>query len=142
VSNEPRPIHLVDRRALRRVSTPILVVEDDPQLRLMFQLLLEGENHPVVTAADGLEAVRTARALRPSLVILDLELPGLDGLAVGSQQRATYGDALPIIVVTATGQVAETATDLKPCAYLHKPFDVDHFLTLVWRCLGGSSAGR
>src|SRR5262249_11173400 len=67
VSDERSPIHLVDRRAPRRVSTPILVVEDDPQLRLMFQLLLEGEGHRVVTAADGLEAVRCARTLRPSL---------------------------------------------------------------------------
>ena len=139
MSDEPRPIHLVDRRTPRRVSTPILVVEDDPQLRLMFRLLLEGEGYPVVTAADGFEALRSVRVQRPSLVILDLELPGLDGLAVGNQLRAVYGDGLPIVVVTATGKEAEIAAGFKPCAYLHKPFDVDHFLTLVWRCLGGVS---
>ena len=72
MDNEPRPVHLIDRLEPRRVSTPILVVEDDPQLRIMFQLLLEGEGYPVVAAADGLEAVRAVRSMRPSLVILDL----------------------------------------------------------------------
>jgi DNA-binding response OmpR family regulator len=106
-----------------------------PQLRVMFQLLLEGEGYPVVVAADGLEAVR---AMRPSLVILDLELPLLDGQAVAVELRAAYGPFLPIVVVTATGQPAAMMDGINPCAYLHKPFDVDGFLTLVWRCLDGS----
>jgi DNA-binding response OmpR family regulator len=138
VHEEPRPTHVVDHREPRRVSTPILVVEDDPQLRVMFQLLLEGEGYPVVTAADGLEAVRCARAMRPCLVILDLELPLLDGQEVASQLRALYGDALPIMVMTATGQLAESVR-FTPCAYLHKPFDIDGLLTLVWRCLAPAS---
>jgi DNA-binding response OmpR family regulator len=135
VDNEPLPVHLVDRRQPRQVSTPILVVEDDPQLRVMFPLLLEGEGYPVVSAADGLEAVRAVRTIRPSLVILDLELPLLDGQAVAFELRAAYGPSVPIVVVTAT-DYAEGATDgINPCAYLHKPFDVDGFLTLVWRRL-------
>jgi len=140
MDNEPRPVHLIDRLEPRRVSTPILVVEDDPQLRIMFQLLLEGEGYPVVAAADGLEAVRAVRSMRPSLVILDLELPLLDGRAVAFELRAAYGPSLPIVVVTATGQAAEAADGINPCAYLHKPFDVDGFLTLVWRCLASPSA--
>jgi DNA-binding response OmpR family regulator len=140
VDNEPLPIHLVDRREPRQVSTPILVVEDDPQLRIMFQLLLEEEGYPVVAAADGLEALRAVRSIRPSLVILDLELPLLDGHAVAFELRAAYGPSLPIVVVTATGQGAETMDGINPCAYLHKPFDVDGLLTLVWQCLDSSSA--
>jgi two-component system OmpR family response regulator len=104
-------------------------------LRTVFQLLLEGEGYPVVAVADGLEALRAARTIRPSLVILDLALPLLDGHAVGSELRATYGDALPIVIVTATGQTAETARDISPCGYLSKPFDIDGLLTLVWCCL-------
>jgi DNA-binding response OmpR family regulator len=140
VDNDPRPLHLVDHREPRRVSTPILVVEDDPQLRVMFQLLLEGEGYPVVAAADGLEAVRAVRSMRPSLVILDLELPRLDGRAVAFELRAAYGPSLPIVVVTATGQGVEAADGINPCAYLHKPFDVDGFLTLVWQCLSSPAA--
>jgi DNA-binding response OmpR family regulator len=140
VDNEPRPLHLIDHREPRQVSTPILVVEDDPQLRIMFQLLLEGEGYPVVAAADGLEAVRAVQTMRPSLVILDLELPLLDGRAVAFELRAAYGPSLPIVVVTATGQGAAAMDGINPCAYLHKPFDVDGFLTLVWRCLESPAA--
>jgi DNA-binding response OmpR family regulator len=73
--------------------------------------------------------------MRPSLVILDLALPRLDGHAVGAQLRATYGDALPIVVVTATVQTAETADDIGPCGYLSKPFDIDDLIAVVWHCL-------
>jgi len=139
MDGEPRRVHLTDRREPRRLSTPILVVEDDPQLRVMFQLLLEGEGYPVVAAADGLEALRAVRNMRPSLVILDLELPLLDGQAVAFELRAAYGPTLPIVVVTATGQHAPVTDGIDPSADLHKPFDVDGFLTLVWRCLDGSS---
>jgi len=134
VDEMARLTHVVDRREPRRVRTPILVIEDDPQPRVLFQLVLQGEGYPVVTAADGLEAVRCARATRPSVVLLDLELPLLDGQAVAAQLRAACGDALPIIVVTATGQRAD-ALGITPRAYLRKPFDVDGLLTLVWQCL-------
>jgi two-component system OmpR family response regulator len=127
--------HLPDHREPRAVNTSIVVVEDDPQVRAIFQLLLEVEGYPVVAAADGLEALRAARAMRPSLVILDLALPLLDGHAVGSQLRAMYGDGLPIVVVTATGQAAEAAGDIGPCGYLPKPFDIDGLLDVVRRCL-------
>ena len=118
-----------------RVSTPILVVEDDLQLRVTFQLLLEGEGYPVVAAADGLEAVR---AMRISLLILDPELPLLGGQAVAVELRALHGPDLPILIVTATGQQATVADCITPSAYLHEPLDVDGFLTSVWRCLDRS----
>lgn len=120
----------------------ILVVEDDPPLRAMFQLLLEAEGYRVMTAADGLEAVRQARLVRPALAILDVELPFLDGYEVGSELRALYGEALPIVVVTATGQPPEAAAAIQPCAYLHKPFDLDGLLRLVGRCLEPARAGE
>lgn len=135
MDTEPRPVHLVDHREPRRASTPILVVQDDPHLRVMFQLLLEGEGYPVVAATDGLEALRAVRTMRPSLVILDLELPLLDGQAVAFELRAAYGPFLPIVVVTATGQHAAVTDGINRSAFLHKPFDIDAFLTLVWRCL-------
>jgi DNA-binding response OmpR family regulator len=71
----------------------------------------------------------------PTLVLLDLELSPLDGHAVGAQLRATYGDALPIVVVMAMGQTTETAGDIGPCGYLSKSFDIDSLLTVVWHCL-------
>jgi DNA-binding response OmpR family regulator len=134
MSEKGRTVHLAVRREPRQVSTPVLV-EDDPRLRVMFQLLLEGEGYAVMTAADGLEAVRHARRMRPSLVILDVELPFLDGYQVGSELRLLYGGALPIVFVTASGKPSAAADGIQRCGYLHKPFDVDGLLALVWRCL-------
>jgi CheY-like chemotaxis protein len=82
VSGARRPDQPADHREPRAVNTPVLVVEDDPQLRAVFQLLLEGQGYPVVAVADGLEALRAAQTIRPSLVILDLARPLLDGHAV------------------------------------------------------------
>ena len=126
--------HLVDARGRCRVSTPLLVVEDDPHLRGMLVLLLEGENLPVTAAVDGLDALRWLQESRPCLVVLDLNLPYLNGDEVGARIRARYGQDVPIILVTANQGGAEIAAALN-AIYLPKPFDVDTLLTVVWQCL-------
>jgi DNA-binding response OmpR family regulator len=127
-------VHLVDARGPCRVSTPLLVVEDDPQLRHMMALLLEDEGYPVDTAADGLDAIRRLQERRPSLVLLDLNLPYVNGDEVGARIRARYGQALPIVLVTASQHGVGIAEALE-AEYLPKPFNVDELLTVVWRCL-------
>ena len=126
--------HLVDARGRCAVSTPLLVVEDDPHLRCMMVLLLEGEGLPVAAAVDGLDALRWLQDSRPCLVLLDLNLPYLNGDEVGARIRARYGQDVPIILVTANQGGAEIAAALK-ATYLPKPFDVDTLLTVVWQCL-------
>jgi CheY-like chemotaxis protein len=127
-------VHLVDARGPCRVSTPLLVVEDDPQLRQMMVLLLEDEGYPVVAVTDGLGAIKRVQESRPSLVILDLDLPYVNGDEVGTKIPARYGQALPIVLVTASRHGAKMAEALK-AEYLPKPFNVDDLLTVVWRCL-------
>ena len=127
-------VHLMDSRSPCRVSTPLLVVEDDPQLRCMMVLLLEEEGYPVVAVADGLDALRRLQDGRPCLVILDLNLPHFNGDEVGARIRARYGRAVPIILVSANPQGAAVAEALG-AAYLLKPFNIDDLLTVVWRCL-------
>ena len=127
-------LHRVDARGTQDVSTPLLLVEDDSELRSMMTMLLEEEGYPVVVAADGVEAIQRAYATRPSLVILDLGLPYLDGQEVGARLRARYGEQLPMIVVTADRQGAAKAGELG-AAYLRKPFDIDTLLVLIWQCL-------
>lgn len=129
-----QPLQLVDARGPRDVETPLLVVEDDAQLCSLMVMLLEEEGYPVEVAIDGRQAVQRASATRPSLVILDLGLPYLDGQEVGAQLRARYGEGLPLIVVTADRQGAERAAALG-AAYLRKPFDLDALLLLIARHL-------
>jgi CheY-like chemotaxis protein len=131
-------VHLADRRGPCRVGTPLLVVEDDPQLRRMMVLLLEGEGYPVTVAADGLDALQRLQESRPCLVILDLNLPHVNGDEVGIRIRVRYGQDLPIILVSANRQAARIA-EVLGAEYLPKPFDVDELLTLVWRRLEQAS---
>jgi DNA-binding response OmpR family regulator len=127
-------VHIVDAQGPCQVSTPLLLVEDDPQLRGMIAMLLEGEGYPVAVAADGLDAIQYLREHRPSLVILDMNLPYVDGDEVGARVRARYGHAVPILVVTASRRGAEMA-DALGAVYVAKPFKVDELLTAIWYCL-------
>src|SRR4051812_37583762 len=102
-------VHLVDTRRSCHVSTPLLLVEDDPQLRRMMTTLLEDEGYPVVAVADGVDASRYVRERRPSLVVLDLNLPHLGGDEVGTRIRARYGRAVPIVLVSANEEAAGVA---------------------------------
>ncbi|HLJ65823.1 MAG TPA: response regulator [Chloroflexota bacterium] len=115
---------------------PVLVVDDDPDLRLAIQWALEDEGLEVVTAADGREALDVGTRSQPSLVVLDIGLPVLDGYAVAAGLRQTHGYAVPILVVTADGRAAEKAERVEAFDYLHKPFELDDLLSAVRRGLG------
>ncbi|HEV3190956.1 MAG TPA: response regulator, partial [Polyangiaceae bacterium] len=82
----------------------ILHIEDDPANRLLVRKLLAAEGHEVVDAADGLEGVRCALAMRPDLVLVDLNIPGLDGYEVTLRLRSEPAlEGLRIVAITAEG---------------------------------------
>jgi len=121
---------------------PILVVDDDPDILAVIERVLADEGFAVLTAADGQAALALAQTHRPALVLLDCMLPALDGATVARTLRAWYGAALPIVLMSASGQVRAAARTLGILAYLDKPFEIDVLLTLVQRRLGvGSPAG-
>ena len=116
-------------------DAPILVVEDDPQLRLTMELALLDEGNRVETAADGLAAVERARTRRPALVLLDWGLPLLTGQEVAEAIHQSYAETVPIVLVTADGRSAEKARLARAREYLDKPFDLDHLIDTVRRTL-------
>ncbi len=103
-------------------DAPILVVDDDPKIVSLVRTYLERERYPVITAADGPGALRAIEESSPRLVVLDLMLPGLDGLAVIRRARA-LGET-PILVLSARGSVGDRILGLAEGAddYLAKPF--------------------
>src|SRR5213595_1435048 len=105
-----------------RLDPPILVVDDDPKIVELVRMYLERERYPVVTAADGHAALRAIEEHRPRLVVLDLMLTGLDGLAVIRRARA-LGET-PILVLSARGSTGDRILGLSEGAddYLAKPF--------------------
>ena len=102
----------------------VLIAEDEALIRLDLKEMLEEEGYAVVgEAADGQQAVELAEELRPDLVILDVKMPGLDGISAAEQIVANA--IAPVIMLTAFSQreLVERAADAGAMAYLVKPFD-------------------
>lgn len=110
---------------------PVLVVEDEPSIRELLRDAFEQEGLDVVTASEGEQAIRIARARRPALVLLDMGLPLLDGAAVADAIRDTYGDTVPFVVVTASRRIEEAAARIGAARYFTKPFDVPELVRAV-----------
>ena len=117
------------------VRPTVLVVDDDPGMRESFRLILEDE-FEVLDTADGPEALELLRATQVDLVLLDVRLPGMDGLAVLEQMKLIDGD-LDVILITAVKNVRSAVTAMKLGAfdYLTKPFDEEEVLSAIRRAL-------
>lgn len=104
----------------------LLLVEDDPSLQVTLQRALGRRGMDVRTAADGPGALVAWRQHPPDAVVLDLTLPGLDGLQVLERARAS-GWHTPVLILTARGTVGDRVMGLNSGAddYLPKPFDLD-----------------
>ena len=108
------------------MSEHVLVVDDDAPVRRMLERTLSAEGHAVTTAADGGAALAAIERTVPDLVILDVAMPGLDGLAVTQRLRGK-GVTAPILLLTARDAVVDRVAGLDAGAddYLTKPFAVE-----------------
>jgi DNA-binding response OmpR family regulator len=112
----------------------ILVVEDDADVRLGYNVLLKANHYDTFFAADGNTAVSEARKHQPDLVILDLGLPAGNGFIVLEWFRANpYLAVIPVIVVSARDLHGNKERALKAGAkaYVQKPWDDDELLALI-----------
>ena len=120
----------------------LLLVEDDAMIGEAVQGLLRAEGHAVDWTRDGLQADAALRSQQYDLVLLDLGLPGRDGLDVLRALRAR-GDRTPVLIATARDAVAQRVQGLDAGAddYLLKPYDLDELLARI-RALTRRAAGR
>jgi two-component system, OmpR family, response regulator MprA len=109
-------------------SARVLVVEDDEPIADVLRRTLRQEGHEVRSSADGTEALRAAHEFVPDLVILDLGLPGLDGIEVAQRLRADSD--VPILILTARSDLDDRVEGLDSGAddYLVKPFERQELL--------------
>ena len=123
------------------MSATILVVEDDASLLSGLALNLRRAGYRVLTAADGEAAVAAFEEERPDLVLLDLMLPGMDGLEILRRIRST-DTALPVVVLTALGDPDDKVRGLDIGAndYVTKPFSVAELLARVRASLRARAA--
>jgi two-component system response regulator MprA len=110
----------------------VLLVDDDAPIRRMLERTLAAEGYDVVAAADGGAALAQVERSLPDLIVLDVAMPGMDGLAVTRRLRAK-GLAVPILLLTARDALAERVAGLDAGAddYLVKPFEVDELTARV-----------
>jgi two-component system response regulator MprA len=110
----------------------ILVVDDDAPIRRMLDRTLSAEGYAVETATDGGEALAAVERSTPDLVVLDVGLPGVDGLSVSRRLRAK-GLAVPVLLLTARDSVPDRVAGLDAGAddYLVKPFATEELLARV-----------
>jgi DNA-binding response OmpR family regulator len=112
----------------------ILVVDDEPDLVELVKHHLLREHYDVVTATDGEKALAEARRNVPDLVLLDLMLPGIDGLEVCRRLRAEPRTAhVPIVMLTAKGEEADAVIGLSQGAddYVRKPFGIKELVARI-----------
>jgi DNA-binding response OmpR family regulator len=111
--------------------TLILVVDDEPLYQRLLQINLETEAYEVVTASDGEEALELFTSKKPDLIIMDIMMPKLDGLA--TCERIRQFSSVPIIMLTAKGEEQDRVKGLNVGAddYVVKPFSATELLARV-----------
>jgi two-component system response regulator MprA len=113
-------------------AAAILVVDDDAPIRRMLERTLAAEGYEVALAADGGEALARVEASVPDLILLDVAMPGLDGITVSRRLRSR-GLAVPILLLTARDALADRVAGLDAGAddYVVKPFERDELLARI-----------
>jgi len=114
------------------MKTKVLIVEDDPHILLGLEEILKGEGHEVVVCNRGDQALDTLKAHQPSLLVLDVMLPGLSGYEICKQLRADK-ISTPILMLTAKGQEMDKVIglDLGADDYVTKPFGVRELVARI-----------
>ena len=118
-----------------RARSRVLVVDDDVSILDTVSSILVGEGYQVMSANGGEEAMTLMRSWHPTLVLLDMRMPVMDGWAVARAIRES-GSRVPIVVMTAAENARRWADEIGAAGHLAKPFSLDELIDCVAR-LGG-----
>ena len=116
------------------MPSKVLVVEDDTNQRLLYEEELRDEGYEVISAGDGREALQVARDSNPDLVVLDINMPAMDGLDALSQ-LLEINPSLPVIINTAYPGYQDSFTTWSADAYIVKSSDLTELKSTVKRLL-------
>jgi two-component system, chemotaxis family, chemotaxis protein CheY len=110
---------------------PVLVVDDDTSIRDLIEMALADSGYAVETAADGAAALEVIGHTRPSMILLDMRMPGMNGWEFARAYRRLPGPHVPIVVLTAARDAGRRAAEISAEAFLGKPFDLNDLLAIV-----------
>jgi two-component system response regulator AtoC len=121
----------------------ILVVDDEPKMRRVLEIMLQKMGHRVLVAGNGVEALEIFRAQAVDLIITDLRMPEMDGIELLARLREQESD-VPVMVITAHGTIETAVSAMKhgACDYLLRPFDIDVVEHAVSRVLNDAEVAR
>ncbi len=124
------------------MKAKILLIEDNPQNRYLAKFLLEQRGHEVLEAETGPQGLEMAAECRPDLILLDIQLPGMDGHAVARTLKSdTQLKSIPVVAVTSYAMVGDREKCLEAGAegYIEKPIDPETFPAAVEGYLNAST---
>jgi CheY-like chemotaxis protein len=112
---------------------PIMVVDDDVTVAEIIACFLGEEGYPVVVAHDGVEAMKSLVTCQPRIILLDMQMPTMDGRAFVAAYRKRPAPHAPIVVMSAAYDSRLWAAGVGADDYIAKPFDLYHVLDVVRR---------
>lgn len=120
-----------------RNSKTILVVDDEPDILALVEMILKSAGYRVVKASNGLDALKATGRRVPDLIVLDMKMPVMDGWEFARSFRAEHGSETPIVVLSATADARKQAREIDAAGWLGKPFALDALVRLVGEQIGG-----
>lgn len=136
VSPHRDPRRVESREGFRNAAQEVWIVDDDPSIRWVLERAMSKVGWPSRLFESGEEVLASLRREQPGVLVSDIRMPGIDGLALMREVRERY-PRLPVIIMTAHSDLdaAVSAFESGAFDYLPKPFDIDEALTLVRRAL-------
>jgi len=121
----------------------VLIVDDQPGIRRLLMEVLTEEGYTVYTAANGYEGIQKAKDLKPNLILMDMKMPGMDGIET-LQELKHLNQADKVIMMTAYGELGlvQVAQELGAYAYVTKPFDIIDLCTMISQAILANHADR
>jgi DNA-binding response OmpR family regulator len=127
------------------MSQKILTIEDTADIRRLIRMTLEFQGYEVIEASEGVQGLNLARSQKPDLILLDVMMPGIDGLDVARQlSDDPLLRRIPVIMLSAMGAASDIRAGLQAGvkAYLVKPFSPRELLDKVSRLLESASGAK
>jgi chemosensory pili system protein ChpA (sensor histidine kinase/response regulator) len=140
VGSSVKVVYNVPKDVVTKLRDTVMVVDDSITMRRVATKLLERHNYEVITAKDGVDALAQLQDVRPDVLLLDIEMPRMDGfeLATHMQNEASFS-TIPIIMITSrTGEKhRDRAMEIGVTNYMGKPYQEEELITNIQSALGG-----